>query len=419
MKVAEDSPAAAAAEETQSWLVRLARKLVLSKMQVIERGHLLIEEGGISYRFGQPLERAKIRAHIRVRDEDAYVQVLLNGTIGSGEAYMQGAWDSPNPLDVIRVMVDNMSLVESMDGRWSQLPRTVLRMLHRWNSNNRSGSRKNIAAHYDLGNDFFRLFLDKTMLYSSGIFPSEHTSLYQASVYKMEHICQKLQLKADDHLLEIGTGWGGMAIYAAKHYGCQVTTATISAEQYEYARGWVEREGLQDRVTVLLQDYRDLHGCFDKLVSIEMVEAVGHEYHRKFFSICNRLLKDEGLMLMQAITIADQRYHQYRKEIDFIQRYIFPGGCLPSNQIVAEQIATATDMQIVGLEDITADYARTLRYWREAFLSQLSQVRQLGFDERFIRMWEFYLCYCEGGFMQRVISTAQFVFAKPRYLGRF
>ncbi|WP_444886648.1 class I SAM-dependent methyltransferase [Microbulbifer sp. JMSA008] len=402
--------------ESQSWLIRLARKLVLGKMQVIERGHLLIEEGDSHYRFGQPIEQAKVRAHIRVRDPIAYVQVLLNGTIGSGEAYMEKVWNSPCLLDVIRLMVDNMSLIESMDSRWSKLPRVLLRVLHRLNSNNRSGSRKNIAAHYDQGNDFFQLFLDKTMLYSSAIFPSEQTTLYQASIHKIEHICQKLQLKPGDHLLEIGTGWGGMAIYAAKHYGCQVTTATISEKQYQYARQWVEREGLQDKVHVLLQDYRDLEGRFDKLVSIEMVEAVGHEYHHKFFSICGRLLKEDGLMLMQAITISDQRYHQYRKDIDFIQHYIFPGGCLPSNQVIAQQIATATDMQIVGLEDITADYARTLQHWRKAFLNQLPQVRNLGFDDRFIRMWEFYLCYCEGGFMQRVISTAQFVFAKPRAL---
>ncbi|WP_444921726.1 class I SAM-dependent methyltransferase [Microbulbifer sp. CnH-101-G] len=412
----EQTSRATVGEESQSWLVRLARKLVLAKMQVVERGHLLIEDGEASYHFGQPVEQAAVRAHIRVRDASAYVQVLLNGTIGSGEAYMQNAWDSPNLLDVIRLMVDNMSLIESMDSRGSQLPRMVLRALHNLNNNNRRGSRKNIAAHYDLGNDFFRLFLDKTMLYSSAMFPSEQATLYQASVHKMEHICQKLQLKPDDHLLEIGTGWGGMAIYAAKHTGCQVTTTTISAEQYEYTRQWVEREGLQDKVRVLLQDYRDLDGSFDKLVSIEMVEAVGHEYHRKFFSICSRLLKEDGLMFMQAITISDQRYHQYRKDIDFIQHYIFPGGCLPSNQVIAQQIATATDMQIVGLEDITADYARTLRHWRNAFLSRLPQVRNLGFDDRFIRMWEFYLCYCEGGFMQRVISTAQFVFAKPRAL---
>ncbi|BBM03056.1 cyclopropane-fatty-acyl-phospholipid synthase family protein [Microbulbifer sp. GL-2] len=408
-----------ATEKYHSWPARLARKLVLSKMRVIAIGHLVIEDEAESFQFGQPPEQAKVCAHIKVLDGSAYVQVLLNGTIGSGEAYMQGSWTSPNLLNVIRLMVDNMDLIEDMDGRWSRLPRMALRSLHQLNSNNRKGSRRNIAAHYDLGNEFFQLFLDKTMLYSSAVFSSAQTPLYDASVHKMEHICRKLQLQPSDHLLEIGAGWGAMAIFAAKHYGCRVTTATISEKQYEYVRRWIEREGLQDKVSVLLQDYRDLRGSYDKLVSIEMVEAVGHEYHRKFFSTCSHLLKEDGLMVMQAITIQDQRYQQYRKEVDFIQRYIFPGGCLPSNQIVAHHVATATDMQIVDLEDITAHYARTIDHWRHAFLIHASKVKALGFDEQFIRMWEFYLCYCEGGFMQRVISAAQFVFAKPRFLGSF
>ncbi|WP_323844591.1 cyclopropane-fatty-acyl-phospholipid synthase family protein [Microbulbifer magnicolonia] len=398
----------------QSWLARLARKLVLGKLGAIERGHLVVEENGERLTFGQPADQAAICAQITVHDDSTYVQVLLNGTIGSGEAYMQGAWSSPQLVNVIRLMVNNMPLLENMDSRWSFLHKAVLRVLHRLNNNSRSGSRKNIAAHYDLGNDFFRLFLDRTMLYSSAVFPREDASLHEASRYKVEQICRKLQLQPSDHLLEIGTGWGGMAVYAAKHYGCRVTTTTISREQYEYAKQWVEREGLQDRITLLLQDYRDLTGQYDKLVSIEMVEAVGHEYYAEFFSRCSRLLKVDGLMVMQAITMPDQRYHSYRKQVDFIQRYIFPGGCLPSNQVVANHIADDTDMQIVGLEDITAHYARTLRAWRDGFFAEIGQVRAQGFDERFIRMWDFYLCYCEGGFLERVISTAQFVFAKPR-----
>ncbi|SHE72831.1 cyclopropane-fatty-acyl-phospholipid synthase [Microbulbifer donghaiensis] len=398
----------------QNWLARLARKLVLGKLNAIEQGHLVVEENGKRFTFGQPVDQASIRAQINVHDDSTYVQVLLNGTIGSGEAYMQGAWSSPNLVNVIRLMVNNMSLLQNMDSRWSFLHKAVLRVLHRLNSNSRSGSRKNIAAHYDLGNDFFRLFLDETMLYSSAVFPREDASLHEASLYKLEKICRKLQLQSSDHLLEIGTGWGGMAVYAAKHYGCRVTTTTISREQYDYAKQWVEREGLQDRITLLLQDYRDLTGQYDKLVSIEMVEAVGHEYYAEFFSRCSRLLKDDGLMVMQTITMPDQRYESYRNQVDFIQRYIFPGGCLPSNQVVANHIADDTDMQIVGLEDIAAHYAGTLRAWRDAFFAEIGQVRGQGFDERFIRMWDFYLCYCEGGFLERVISTAQFVFAKPR-----
>ena len=404
-----------AGSATQNWLGRLARRLVLGKLATIERGFLKVEEqGGETFAFGEPEESAEVRAQIRVHDESTYVQVLLNGTIGSGEAYMQGAWTSPDLVAVIRLFVSNMSLLENMDSRWSFLHKAFLKVLHQLNANTRKGSRKNIAAHYDLGNDFFRLFLDDTMLYSSAIFPRADASLGDASVNKLEKICQKLDLKPTDHLLEIGTGWGGMAVHAAKHYGCRVTTTTISREQYEYAKAWVAREGLEDRITLLLKDYRDLEGQYDKLVSIEMIEAVGYKFYSNFFSRCSELLKEDGLMVMQAITMQDQRYESYRDQVDFIQRYIFPGGCLPSNQVVADHIAVDTDMQIVGLEDITFHYARTLNAWREAFFARIDEVRRQGFDNRFIRMWDFYLCYCEGGFLERVIGTAQFVFAKPR-----
>ncbi|SDK12160.1 SAM-dependent methyltransferase [Microbulbifer yueqingensis] len=401
-------------QDQSAWFTQLARRLVLGKLKSLERGHLVVEDGDEVFEFGQPERDADVCARICVHDDSTYTQVLFNGTIGSGEAYMQGAWSSPNLVDVIRLMVNNMAMLENMDSRWSFLQKMALRVLHRLNANTRSGSRKNIAAHYDLGNDFFKLFLDSTMLYSSAIFPARDASLEAASLNKLETICRKLQLSETDHLLEIGTGWGGMAVYAAKNYGCRVTTTTISREQYEHAREWVEREGLEDKVTLLLKDYRDLEGQFDKLVSIEMIEAVGHEYYRDFFSRCSRLLKEDGLMVMQAITIQDQRYDRYRKEVDFIQRYIFPGGCLPSNRVVADHIADSTDMQIVGLEDITFHYARTLNAWRQAFFARLDEVKRQGFDSRFIRMWDFYLCYCEGGFLERVISTAQFIFAKPR-----
>ncbi|WP_295799186.1 cyclopropane-fatty-acyl-phospholipid synthase family protein [uncultured Microbulbifer sp.] len=407
------------APSSQHWLTRLARKLVLRKFRELETGCLVVEElQGGRYTFGQPEAQARIHAKILVRDQSLYAQVLLNGSIGAGESFMQGAWSSPDLVAVVRLMVANMSLLDDMDSRWSFAHKAFLRVLHQFNSNSKNGSRRNIAAHYDLGNDFFKLFLDPTMLYSSAVFPTEAASLHQASLHKLEKICEKLQLTERDHLLEIGTGWGGMAVHAAKHYGCRVTTTTISREQYEYAKAWVEKEGLEKRVTLLMQDYRDLEGQFDKIVSIEMVEAVGYQYYRNFFSRCSRLLKDDGLMVMQAITIQDQRFHSYRKQVDFIQRYIFPGGCLPSNQIIAHHVAADTDMQIVALEDITHHYARTLRAWREAFFNNIEAVRRQDFDESFINMWDFYLCYCEGGFLERVISTAQFVFAKPHCLKR-
>ena len=401
-----------AANTQPRWLTRLARRLVHDRLQGLQSGGLTIEEPASKlFVFG---DKSGANARIRVRNPEAYIQILLGGSIGAGEAYMDGHWDSPDLVAVVRLMVRNMALLENLDSSWSFVSSAIAKVLHRRNDNSRRGSKRNIAAHYDLGNDFFRLFLDPTMLYSAAVFPSESASLHEASVHKLEKICQKLQLSESDHLLEIGTGWGGMAVHAAKHYGCHVTTTTISREQYQYAKAWVEKEGLQDRVTLLLNDYRDLQGKYDKIVSIEMIEAVGYAHYHEFFHRCSHLLKPEGRMVMQAITIQDQRFHSYRKSVDFIQRYIFPGGCLPSNQIIAEHIADSTDMQIVGLEDITHDYARTLRAWREAFFAQLDAVRAQGFDRRFIHMWDYYLCYCEGGFLERAISTAQFVFAKPR-----
>ncbi|MCB2069151.1 MAG: class I SAM-dependent methyltransferase, partial [Ottowia sp.] len=279
----------------------------------------------------------------------------------------------------------------------------------------RTGSRKNIAAHYDLGNDFFKLFLDPTMMYSSALFPSADASLEEASVAKLDELCRQLELRSEDHLLEIGTGWGGMAIHAARHYGCRVTTTTISREQYQYACEQVQQAGLQDRVTVLCEDYRNLTGRYDKLVSIEMIEAVGHAFYSDYFQRCSALLKPEGKMVIQAITIADQRYDSARKSVDFIQRYIFPGGCLPSLAVISDHLARDTDMQMVHLRDITADYALTLAHWRERFMAAQEAVLRQGFDRSFIRMWEFYLAYCEGGFRERIIGTVQLAFAKPGY----
>ncbi len=409
-----------------TWFDRLARKIVLAQLETLEFGRLTVHEKYMEgehlsaqnvvhvHQFGCGVECEDLDAHLYILHPSVYSQVLISGSIGAGEAYMDGAWRSPDLVKVIRVMVANMALLDQLDSRWSSVSRWALKLMHRMNANSVSGSRKNIAAHYDLGNGFFSLFLDPTMLYSSAVYPRSDASLAEASEFKLEKICRKLKLQSSDHLLEIGTGWGGMAVYAAKHYGCRVTTTTISREQYEYANSWVEREGLQDQVTLLLKDYRELEGQFDKLVSIEMIEAVGHEYYETFFSRCSQLLKPQGLMVMQAITIQDQRYHSYKNSVDFIQRYIFPGGCLPSNQIIAQHIARDTDMQIVGMDDITFDYARTLASWREHFFARIDDVKAQGFDQRFINMWEYYLCYCEGGFLERAISTAQFVFAKPR-----
>jgi cyclopropane-fatty-acyl-phospholipid synthase len=268
-------------------------------------------------------------------------------------------------------------------------------------------------AHYDLGNDFYRLFLDETMTYSSGIFETPESSLKAASIAKYDRLCRKLDLGPDDHVLEIGTGWGGFALYAAEKYGCEVTTTTISRQQYDYAKGKIEAAGLSHRIHLLKSDYRELTGRYDKLVSIEMIEAVGHQYYDTFFQVCARYLKADGLMAIQAITIADHAFEQHKKSVDFIKRYIFPGSCIPSIASLLAAMSRSSDLRLFHLEDITPHYATTLRMWRERFFDNIDQVRGLGFEDAFIRMWDYYMSYCEGGFLERYIGNVQMVFAKP------
>ena len=315
----------------------------------------------------------------------------------------------------MRLFSANMAALDNLDAKQSWVTRVALAISRRLNRNTRSGSRENIAAHYDLGNEFFELFLDPTMMYSSALFSDPAMTLESASEAKLDEICRQLELSPDDHLLEIGTGWGGMAIHAAKHFGCRVTTTTISAQQYEYACERVQQEGLEGQISLLCEDYRNLSGDYDKLVSIEMIEAVGYEFYENYFETCTRLLKHDGKMVIQAITIADQRYQQAKDSVDYIKRYIFPGGCLPSVTVIAGHVASNTDMQIVHLRDITEDYAITLSHWRERFMDKLDALGAMGFDEEFIRLWEYYLCYCEGGFRERIISTVQLTLAKSGY----
>jgi cyclopropane-fatty-acyl-phospholipid synthase len=393
-----------------------SRQLFLGLLTRMRHGSLLlIEEDGTEHRFGEERATAQVQATIQVQDNAAYSLVLGAGSLGAGEAYMQGLWDSPDLLQTIRIFVLNMDLLRSMDRSGSWLGRLAARAFHLLHRNTLRGSRKNISAHYDLSNDFFRLFLDPTMAYSSAIYTPQTRTLKEASTNKFRHVCQRLQLQPSDHLLEIGTGWGGLAIHAARHFGCRVTTTTLSAEQARHAREWIAREGLAERITVLEQDYRELQGQYDKLVSIEMIEAVGPQYYEDYFARVSDLLTPNGLALIQSITISDQRYAASLGDTDFIKRYIFPGGQLPSNAVIASHVAGATDMQMIGLEDITLDYARTLHAWRDNFQAALPRVRELGFNETFIRMWRYYLCYCEGGFMERVIHTAQFLLAKPQF----
>ena len=394
---------------------KIAREAIFRLLSKLQVGSLTLHEGPCSHHFGSVDKPHEPQAEVHIHSPAVYSQMLTGGSIGSGEAYMKGYWSSPDAMDVMRIFSANLVLLNKFDASQSVFVKLALKIAHRFNRNTYKGSQLNIAAHYDLGNEFFQLFLDPTMMYSSALFSDKSASLEVASETKLDELCQQLELKSDDHLLEIGTGWGGMAIHAAKNFGCRVTTTTISQEQYDFASARVMEEGLEGQITLLCEDYRNLTGEYDKLVSVEMIEAVGHDFYQNYFRMCSGLLKPNGKMVIQAITMADQRYKEARDSVDFIKRYIFPGGCLPSVAVMAQHIARDTDMQIVHLRDITNDYAETLAHWRQRFLANLEAVRGMGFSEEFVRMWDFYLCYCEGGFRERVISTVQLAFAKPDY----
>ncbi|WOL27227.1 MULTISPECIES: SAM-dependent methyltransferase [Pseudomonas] len=400
----------------------LLRRGVLRQLSQLKSGHLVITENGERLIFGD--SGAGLVGEVQIHDTSVWGMIASNGSIGAGEAFIHGYWSSPDLTKVIRVLVSNLDVLDAMEGGLARLGRPLIRGLHWINRNTRKGSQKNIAAHYDLGNDMFEQFLDPTMMYSAAQFLTADDTLEQAQLNKLQRICQKLDLKPADHLLEIGTGWGSMALYAAQHYGCKVTTTTLSKEQFDYTQARIEALGLQEQVTLLLEDYRDLTGQYDKLVSIEMIEAVGHHFLPSYFKQCARLLKPHGLMLLQAITIREQRYEQAKSSVDFIQRYIFPGGALPSVQKMLEIVGKDTDMNLMHMEDFGLHYAKTLRLWHENFRRAHGRLTELGYDEYFLRLWEFYLCYCEGGFLERSIGTAQLLLAKPAamtepLLGRF
>lgn len=395
------------------WLDRISKPGFLKRMASLESGYLIIIDGEQQYEFGSNVDSTAPSVQIIVKNPRFYSSLAFGGSVGAGESYMLGDWECDDLTGLVRLLLINRHVLDDMDGHLARLKAPIFKLFHWFNRNTRKGSRKNISAHYDLGNEMFELFLDKSMMYSSAIYPEKETTLEQASVYKIDRICQKLRLTDQDHVLEIGTGWGGFAIHAAKHYGCKVTTTTISKQQYEYACQRVKEQGLEDQITLLLEDYRDLDGQYDKLVSIEMIEAIGHHYINTYFEKCSQLLKPDGLMLLQAITIADQRYDEALKEVDFIKRFIFPGCFIPSNTAMQTAITKSTDMKISNLEDIGPHYARTLHDWRLRFFDKIEQVKQQGYPQEFINMWEFYLCYCEGGFEERVIGDVQLLLSKP------
>lgn len=399
------------------WVANLAKTQLLKRLQGLRIGQLTLIEDEARYVFGQVQKNDPhaLSATITVNDSRFYGEIAFGGSIGAGEAYMLGYWQADSLTNVVRIMALNQSVMESLEGGYQWLSKPLMKVFHWLNSNSEAGSQKNIAAHYDLGNALFGLFLDPTMMYSSAIFDTETSTLQAASELKLKVICDKLKLGPDDHVIEIGTGWGGFAIFAAKHYGCHVTTTTISQQQFELAQARVTQEGLQDHITLLKQDYRHLQGQYDKLVSIEMIEAVGHQFYDTYFAKVSQLLKPEGVALIQAITIADQRYESAIRSVDFIQRYIFPGSNIPSNTAMLNSITKASDLRLIDLEDIGLHYATTLRLWRENFFANIEAVRALGYSEAFIRMWDFYLSYCEGGFAECALGDVHLLLAKPMH----
>ena len=401
------------------------RKQLLKRLDRLDQASVnLIElhENQISARQIGSSDDAALRASVVVSDQDFFKRILFGGTIGSAESYIDGQWACDDLTTLIRIMIRNLDRFKKLEKGVAWIKNAHHRLRHRSRRNSIDGSRKNIRDHYDLGNDFYQLFLDPTLSYSSGIFssllpfrPSENAMsvMESASLEKMNSVCRKLQLSPKDHVLEIGTGWGGLAIHMAKHFGCRVTTTTISREQYAKAIERVGSEGLSGQVEVLYQDYRELTGKFNKLVSIEMIEAVGHQYYDEFFSRCSELLTQDGAMLLQAITIGEQDFDYHKNHVDFIRKYVFPGGCLPSVAALSQSVGRVTNMRMLHQQDITPHYVKTLQHWRFEFMNKLDKVKSLGYDDAFIRLWHFYLCYCEAAFAERRVHNVHLIYGKP------
>ena len=377
-------------------LDKVARKIILSHFKGIKEGEITIVENSEHIVFGQTTPNFPLKAIITVHNSKMYLDIVAKGLNGSAEAFIKGWWTCDNLTNLVRIFTRNREAANQFESGIANLAIWIMKLSHSCRRNNIKESLRNIHAHYDLGNDFFSTFLDDTRMYSCAIF----------------RICEKLNLSSADHLLEIGTGWGGFALHAAKNYGCRITSTTISQEQFIYAENLIKKNGLEGQVTIIKKDFRELEGQFDKLVSIEMIEAIGHRLYKKFFQRCSHLLKPEGLLVIQTITIADNLFEESKDFIDFIKQYIFPGSCIPSISALCSS-AVSSDIKLFHLEDITPHYARTLKEWRTNFLKNKSRVKDLGFTNAFIRMWLFYLCYCEGGFMERQIGNVQMVFTKP------
>ncbi|TVR14820.1 MAG: class I SAM-dependent methyltransferase [Planctomycetota bacterium] len=386
------------------------RKAVLKRLQRLNDGHLRIVEEGSAQSFGDlSLDPITLRVH----SPRFWREMALGGGVGAGEAYIMGWWSCSDLVGLIRLLCRNRQVLSQLEGGMAWLSKPIHALAHYLHRNTRSGAARNISAHYDLGNDFFALMLDETMMYSAAYYPRAESTLLEAQICKMQVLARKLDLQPEDHLLEIGSGWGAMAIHAARNFGCRVTTTTISKEQYTLCKERVTAAGLSDRVEVLFCDYRDLHGQYDKIISIEMIEAIGHRQYPIFFQRCMELLKPQGLALVQAITIADQEYDRAKRHIDYIKRYIFPGSCIPSLTALQQAMSKASDLRMVDMEDVTHHYVRTLADWRLRCQHFRKDIRALGKDVYFERLWEFYLCYCEGGFAERAIGDVHLLLARP------
>ncbi|MEM7278230.1 MAG: cyclopropane-fatty-acyl-phospholipid synthase family protein [Pseudomonadota bacterium] len=394
-------------------LAHVCRKAVLSRFENLTGAAIEFSEGAQLWAFGSTSERFPETVRVSMSDPRAWTEIALNGPVGSGEAYMRGWWQCSDLVALVRLLLVHRSVLENLDGGLARLGKPVLKAWHWLQRNTRKGSRRNIQAHYDLGDAFFELFLDQTLSYSSAIFPTKDSSLEEGSIEKIDRICRKLKLEPGMQVLEIGSGWGALAVHAAQHYGVSVTTITLSDNQKKRTEQRAANAGLTEQIDVRLQDYRDVEGCFDRVISVEMIEAVGNDHLDTYFEQVDKLLAPDGMALIQAITISDQQFDQAVKRVDFIKRYIFPGGFLPSLTRMLSSMTRRTSLRCLDIEDIGFHYARTLELWRESFLDALPTVRAQGYSDVFIRMWEFYLCYCEAAFRERATSTVQMCLTKP------
>lgn len=394
-----------------TWWQNKCRNILVRYLGEFTQGYLHFKDAFGELHFGDT--KSELRAELNVKANDFYTKVIRGGGIAFAECYFEKSWTTPDLVSLLRLFARNQNQSDALETFTGLVNSVKNKLFHASNKNTQSQAKKNILSHYDLGNELYTRFLDTEMVYSSAVFANKEQSLEQAQLNKFKQICDALELNANDHLIEIGTGWGGLAIYAATHYGCKVTTTTISDEQHNYTASRIKELGLSEQITLLKKDYRLLTGTYDKLVSVEMIEAVGKEYFHQFFGKCESLVKPQGKMLIQAITIADQRFKSYSNGVDFIQRYIFPGGCLPSVTQLQINLTQHTSMVTQSIKDIGIDYAWTIQHWTKRFLDNWQQITQQGYDEKFKRLWLYYFAYCEAGFLEKKVSTVHLLAAKP------